>query len=92
MSDAYEPTVLQSRLDPTTPGMAVQAAKGKWTVKILIGLNQVDADGVQRGAVQTEQIGEGPTPGEAYRAALEKVRPVVRAYKLEQGPLPLERE
>lgn len=78
--------------DPTEPSAAAPPpSREKWTVKILVGLNQVDADGVQRGAVQTEQIGEGPTPGEAYRAALEKVRPIVRAYKLETGPLPVER-
>lgn len=42
------------------------------------------------GASNNQQLGEGATPGEAYRMALERLKPIIRAYKLEAGPIPLE--
>lgn len=41
------------------------------------------------GASNHQQLGEGATPSEAYRVALERMRPIVKAYQLEGGPLPI---
>ena len=65
----------------------------KWVVKLTLNLTRlrvVSGQASQVGAIAQEELGEGTTPGEAYRTALARLKPIIRAYKLEQGPIPLD--
>ena len=85
--------------DPTEPfpGQPAPPPSEQWVAKLTLNLTRVQVSvgpqgpqSRQVGAIAQEEIGEGVTPGEAFRAAREKMKPVMKAYKLESGPIPVE--